>query len=163
MEEKLAQLLESEVNRAGFELYHWLLGSGNRRGRLLKVLIHGEKGVNLDDCAAVSRAIGRALESEDVIQGAYVLEVSSPGMDRDLLTPRHYEIAKGYLARVTLSENEGESRTVEGEILGLDENCVVLAAAEGEERLPLEEIRRARLIPQFPGRGKSSKGSAGGV
>ena len=103
----------------------------------------------------------RVLDREDVIQGAYVLEVSSPGMDRELLTPRHYEISRGRLARLTLAVGEEGSRTVEGEILGLEDGCVLVAAAGGEERLPLDEIRKARLIAQFPGGGEK-KGSAGG-
>jgi ribosome maturation factor RimP len=158
----LDPLLREEVREAGFELYDWSLKSAGKRGRLLQISIHSDEGVNLDQCAAVSRALGRALEAEDLIEGRYVLEVSSPGMDRPLMSPRHYEIAKGRIARVQQRQAENGSRTLEGEVLGLEGSVLVLKMDETEERIPLAEIDRARLVPQFPGRDRKSAGPTGG-
>ncbi|MBC8367422.1 ribosome maturation factor RimP [bacterium] len=158
----LDQLLREEVREAGFELYDWSLKAAGKRGRLLQVSIHSDKGVNLDQCAAVSRTLGRALEAEDLIEGRYILEVSSPGMDRPLMSPRHYEIARGRIARVQHRQGENASRTLEGEVLGLEGSVLVLKSDEAEERIPLAEIDRARLVPQFPGRKRKSAGPTGG-
>ncbi len=158
----LDQLLREEVRAAGFELYDWSLKPAGKRGRLLRISIHSDDGVNLDHCAAVSRALGRALDAEELIEGRYILEVSSPGMDRPLTRPRHYEIAKGRIAKVRQRLADGGGRSLEGEILGLEGSVLVLKADEAEERIPLDDIEKARLVPQFPGRQRKATGPTGG-
>lgn len=159
MGRNLEQLLLEEAREAGFEIYDWSLKPAGKRGRLLKVAIHSEAGVTLDDCARVSRVLGRALDHAELIEGRYTLEVSSPGMDRPLLRPRHYEIARGRLARLQLGDG---SRVLEGTIGELEGGVLRLEREEGTERIPLKDIHKARLVPQFPGRERQAKGSTGG-
>ena len=157
----LERLLQEEVRKAGFEIYDWSLKPAGKRGKRLLVTLHAEKGVNLDDCAAVSRSLGRALDATEIIAGRYVLEVSSPGMDRPLSQPRHYEICKGSIARIQVREGEAE-RTLEGRIGELRDDILELEMPEGVERVPMESIGKARLIPQFPARKRERKGHTGG-
>jgi len=158
----LEQLLQDEVRAAGFELYDWSLKPAGKRGRLLRVSLHSDEGVNLDDCADVSRRLSRALEAEELIRGRYILEVSSPGMDRPLLHPRHFEIALGRVARIQLSTEDRGRRDLEGRIMGLEDGDLILEITEREERIPMDRIAKARLVPQFPGRRRKSAGSSGG-
>ena len=102
MHEGLERLLEAEVHGAGFKLYHWRVIPGGRR-RILRVFVHGDEGVNLDDCARISRRLGPAIEAAEAIQGSYTLEISTPGMDRTLHEVWHYELALGLKARVLVT------------------------------------------------------------
>ena len=152
--------MEVEVRRAGFMLYHWSLKPAGRR-RILKVFLHSEEGVNLDDCARVSRRLGVVLEEEEAIEGSFVLEVSSPGLDRMLLQPWHYEISCGQRVRLVLNlESEG-SRSLEGVLLGLESGDVLLRVDDREERFPLAAISKARVLPDLSLR-KVAENSDGG-
>jgi ribosome maturation factor RimP len=162
MVRNLEQMLQEEIRTAGFELYDWSLRPGGKRGLMLRISVHSDKGVNLDHCAAVSRALGRALDKEELIEGRYVLEVSSPGMDRPLVSRRHFEIALGLMARVQERLDEGNVRDLEGKILSLENDTLVLNVQDNEERVALKNITKARLVPQFPGRNRKSAGPTGG-
>src|SRR5205823_12647178 len=83
----------------GLELVDVELGGGGGR-TTLRLYIDRKGGVSLDDCTSVSRAVSAALDVEDPIQGAYDLEVPSPGLERPLRTPEHFEKYKGEKVRV---------------------------------------------------------------
>ena len=153
MHEGLERLLEAEVRGAGFKLYHWLLLPGARK-RILRVFVHGE-AVNLDDCAAVSRRLGAAIEAAEALEGSYLLEVSTPGTDRALFEPWHYEIALGQ--RVTLLVRVGSDEDVrerrDGLIAAVDADELVLDTEQGTERIEFAMIVKAKLIPEYDMRG----------
>jgi len=149
MSEDLERLLAEEIRQAGFELYSWQLRPGSRR-RLLQVVLYAAGGVGLDDCARVSRRLGAVLEAADAVAGSYVLEVSSPGLDRSLLCPRHFELALGERIRVTRVEASlaaGENPVIEGLLSAVDAEGIRLTAAAGELALPWAAIGRARVLP----------------
>jgi ribosome maturation factor RimP len=148
MHEGLERLLEAEVHGAGFKLYHWRLIPGGRR-RILRVFVHGEEGVNLDDCARISRRLGPAIEAAEAIQGSYTLEISTPGMDRTLHEAWHYELALGLKARVLATMESGEKARLEGRIDAVEDGAVVLDLGERSERIELTAISEAQLIPEF--------------
>jgi ribosome maturation factor RimP len=149
MSEDLERLLAEEIRQAGFELYSWQLRPGSRR-RVLQVVLYAASGVGLDDCARVSRRLGAALEVADLVAGSYVLEVSSPGLDRPLLCPRHYELALGERIRVTRVEAglaAGENPVLEGLLSAVDAEGIRLEAAAGALALPWVAIGKARVLP----------------
>jgi len=131
-----------------------------REGRdwFLRLFIDKEGGVTLDDCADVSREIDTLLEVEDVVDTAYRLEVSSPGLDRPLKRPEDYERFKGRLVKVKTFEKldpdeRGHSRkTFVGELLGLEAGRVRIMQLDkkgGVVEIPLDGIAKANLEFDF--------------
>jgi len=131
-----------------------------REGRdwFLRLFIDKEGGVTLDDCADVSREIDALLEVEDVIDTAYRLEVSSPGLDRPLKKLEDYERFRGRLVKVKTFEkldpdDRGHSRkTFEGELLGIEDGIVRIRQLDkkgGVVEIPLAGIAKANLEFEF--------------
>ncbi len=122
---------------------------------VLRISIDREGGVTLDDCANVSRELSEILDVEDVIQGHYTLEVSSPGLNRPLKKDADYERYRGRLIKVRtfelLPDDEGNPRkTFVGELLGLDGGLVRLKLTEGQTAgIPLGKVAKANLEFEF--------------
>ncbi len=143
---RLQALLEPVVAALGYELVGIEQVTGGRRG-LVRLYIDHPPGVTVDDCERVSRQVSAVLDVEDPIAGGYVLEVSSPGLDRPLYTPAHYARFAGRRARLRLhSPLAGDRRNVTCTLLGTDENEVRVEVDGVEHRIPLSQIARARLI-----------------
>jgi len=155
---ELRRLLEPGVSALGFELVDIeLLGQG--RHATLRVYIDSPDGVNVDDCAAVSRQLSALLDVEDPLPGGYTLEVSSPGLDRPLLTPAHYRRFVGELVKLTLAQPRDGRRKFKGRLVEAGDDHVVIetegAGGVPEQfRLAYADIERARLVPRFEGRAK---------
>ncbi len=123
----------------------------NSRNSLLRLYIDAEGGITVDDCARVSGQVSGTLDVEDPIRGQYTLEVSSPGLDRPLYLPEHFERFTGCSVRLQLL------RPLEGR-RGMRMTATLLAV-EGDElvvetqgehlNIPLAEINKARLIPEI--------------
>lgn len=111
----------------------------------------GEPGdsVGVDDCRAVSQDLSALLDVEDVIDRAYTLEVSSPGLDRPLRGVTDYERFRGRLAQVVTSEPVDGQSHFRGRILGVESDQLRLAEGRREHRVPLSMISRARLDVEF--------------
>lgn len=115
----------------------------------LRLYIEREEGVNVDDCAAVSRHVGDILDVEEVINNAYTLEVSSPGMDRILFKESQFAEHVGKQVDVRLNfPFEGKKKFI-GVLAGVQDSMAVIQIAEDEYLLPLENIQRARVVPVF--------------
>jgi ribosome maturation factor RimP len=142
---RLFELLEPAVAAMGFELAD-LDAHFGRRG-LLRLYIDRAGGVTLEDCERVSEQIGALLDVEDPLPGSYVLEVSSPGLDRKLRTLEHFARFVGEQAKVELKDPRDGRRRFTGRLAGV-EGGEVLLEVEGElTRLPLGDIATARLAP----------------
>ncbi|HEY1278035.1 MAG TPA: ribosome maturation factor RimP, partial [Acidimicrobiales bacterium] len=104
-------------------------------------------GVDLDTIALATRIVSRQLDHSDPIPGRYTLEVTSPGLERNLRTPAHFERAVGSAVNVrTLPDVEGERR-VRGELIAADGDGVTVKQDDGvERRLRYDEIERARTV-----------------
>ena len=129
---------------AGMELVHLEI---NRHpgGALVRVYIDKEGGVTIDDCALISRQISAQLDIEDPMEGPYTLEVSSPGLDRPLVTDRDFERFAGRRIRVSTHSPIGGQRNFKGRLIGLQGAEVRLALDKGEVAIPLSQVARARL------------------
>ncbi len=114
-------------------------------GWVLRLFIDKEKGVNIDDCAAVSREISAYLEVEDLIDHAYHLEVSSPGLERPLRKREDFTRFAERLARIKLREPINGQRVLIGTLLGLEGETVLLEMDKETVRIDLENIAKARL------------------
>jgi len=121
-------------------------------GATLRVYIDHERGITLDDCAAVSHQLSGVLDVEDPIADQYDLEVSSPGLDRPLVFPEHFARFAGSRVRIRLNEKVEGRRKLEGILLGRVPGGIALRTEERDWEIPLTSIESARLSPDFPGR-----------
>lgn len=148
MNDALEQLVAAELDHLGFDLVEMLKG-GSRSRPTLQVRIDRRDGqpVAVDDCVVASRAIEARLDAEQPVGERYVLEVSSPGVERPLKRPADWRRFVGEQANV-LSPALGGRQEVE--IVGVEggpgAEVVTVRTARGEEqRIPLAEVREARL------------------
>ena len=145
----LESLINPAVEAAGYRLVRLRLMGGKRK--TLQVMAERSDGrMDVEDCAALSRSLSDVLEAADPITQEYVLEVSSPGIDRPLTRPEDYVRFAGHDARIELASPTDGRRRFKGLLIGLDgSNAVVDVAGEkGSERvrLPLAAISDARLV-----------------
>ncbi len=98
----------------------------------LRVYIDKEGGVTIDDCEAVSRALEAKLDAADPIEQAYILEVSSPGLDRPLKKPEDFEKYKGEIIDVKLYKPQDGSKQHQGRLLGLTDGVLSIEKENGE-------------------------------
>ncbi len=124
----------------------------NRRGRgwVLTLFIDKEGGVSLDDCTHISRQVGERIEVDNLIDHAYTLEVSSPGLDRPLRTLADYTRFQEHLVRIiTTMPIQGRS-TIIGRLKGVEGQTVLVEAPRaGIIEIPWSQIKHARLEVEF--------------
>jgi ribosome maturation factor RimP len=154
----LMRLLEPVVAEAGFDLEDVLVTPAGKR-RQVRVIVDGDGGVSLDDVAVVSQEISAALDGTEAMgTGPYVLEVTSPGVDRPLTQPRHWRRAIGRLVRATLAGGE----EVTGRVTAADDEAVVIEADDsgrpGERRLRHDELTRGLVQVEFNRKGAEGPG-----
>ena len=145
---ELSRLLEPGVRALGFELVDVEL-SGRGRRAVLRVYIDGPEGVTVDDCADVSRQLSGILDVEDPIPERYVLEVSSPGLDRPLAKREDFERFVGEQVKVRTRRPLDGQRNFKGRLVGVETEHVVLDLGEKTVSLGFDSIERARLIPRL--------------
>lgn len=139
---RLVELLGPVVAAEGFDLEDVTVTPAGRR-RLVRVVVDRDGGVSLDDVADVSQSVSKRLDEVDVLGGSpYVLEVTSPGVDRPLTEPRHWRRARGRLVKAELREGA----SVEGRVIEADESGVEL---DGDRRFAYAELARGRVQVEF--------------
>lgn len=143
--EALIALLEPTVEALGYELIDLDLNSG--RGGLLRLFIDKDPAVTLADCEFVSEQVGDWLDVEDPLPGSYVLEVSSPGLDRRLRTAEHFAAAVGAEVRVELKCALEGRRRFRGRLTAADETRIELDVDGLKWQLELKDVNVARLVP----------------
>ncbi|PPR22263.1 MAG: Ribosome maturation factor RimP [Alphaproteobacteria bacterium MarineAlpha10_Bin3] len=143
---RVANLITAPLRDMGFELVRAQI-SGAQRPTLQIMAEHiDHANMTVEDCAIISRALSALFDVEDAIEGAYTLEVSSPGLDRPLTRAGDYERFAGYEARVELHDPLAGRRRFRGRILGLFGDVVRIDMEGQIFDLPFEEIQRAKLI-----------------
>ena len=148
--ERLNGLLEPCVESMGYELADLELRR-EHRGQVLRLFIDRESGIALDDCERVSGQISALLDVEDPIQGHYSLEVSSPGLDRKLAKPQHFDRFAGRRVRINTHNGVDGRRNFSGTLRARRGDIVVLDQKDGAGaiELRLDDIKVARLTPEF--------------
>ena len=163
---EIAALLAPTVGSLGLELLgvEYLPAPG---GAVLRLYIDtpegDERAVGIEDCEATSREVSAQLDVEDPITGNYTLEVSSPGVDRPLFTVAQFERYAGQVAKVTMKLPMDGRRRLQGTILRTEGDMVVLGVDGTETTVAVDNIEKARLVPDWvalglaPARDKSGR------
>jgi ribosome maturation factor RimP len=132
----------------GYELVDLEARIGGRKG-LLRLYIDKPDGVGLDDCEKVSNQVSGVLDVEDPIPGEYVLEVSSPGLNRPLRRPEHFERFIGSEAKISLKAPLEGRRRFRGSLEGVEDGFVAVRVDGELYRLRIADIEKARLVPEL--------------
>jgi ribosome maturation factor RimP len=145
----LLSLLEPAVTAAGLDLEDVDVTSAGKR-RLLRVIVDKDGGVDLDAVAQVSQAISGVLDSTDAMGGQpYVLEVTSPGIDRPLTETRHWRRARGRLVEVGIRSDGGPGRPVVGRVVSVGDEGVDLDVAGVEQSYSWADLGPGRVQVEF--------------
>ena len=116
--------------------------------KYLRITIDNEDGITIEDCEKLHRAIDPVLDEADPISEAYILEVSSPGIERELKTPEHIDACEGWDVELKLYAPKNGSKSFRGVLCGYDdEGCVVIA--QGEERVAFKPEEIAKIATYF--------------
>jgi len=147
----LREVAQKVVTEAGLELVELSLHGSSRR-RQLRVDIDraGPQGVDIDDCRRVSVALGETLDGDDLLEESFVLEVSSPGLDRPIVSLADYRRNTGRRIAVQSRVAIGDRRQWRGVLLGLEGEQIRLQDDEvGEVRIGVDQVESARQDLEF--------------
>jgi len=143
---EIAQMVEPSLAAMGYRLVRVVVTSGRRATLQVMAERIDDAPMTVDDCALISRSVSALLDVADPIADAYLLEISSPGIDRPLVRPEDYDRFSGFEARIELTEPFAGRKRFRGRLLGTADGEVRLATEAGEARLPLASVARARLV-----------------
>ena len=147
--DKICEIVERVTKSEGLTLFDVEL-KGAGANRVLRVFIDKAEGVTHADCQLVSEQLSVILDVEDPIPGHYVLEVSSPGLDRQLVKPSDFTYFAGRRARLVLREPLGSQRVFEGRLAGCDSGRVRLDLGDqGVSEFELSNITKAKLVVEL--------------
>jgi ribosome maturation factor RimP len=145
---QVESLIREFVEGQGFELVHVeYLRTG--ASSLLRVYVDKPGGVTVDDCAWVSRQIGVILDVEDLISDEYLLEVSSPGVERPLFREEDFERCTGEKIRLKTVRQIENRRNFKGRLLELVDGVLKLDCQGQVFAIPLKDVKKANLVYQF--------------
>ncbi|HIP81066.1 MAG TPA: ribosome maturation factor RimP [Leucothrix mucor] len=145
MQTALDNLVKNTVEGLGFILWGYEYRPRSESA-LLRIFIEKEDGISVDDCATVSRQIGAVLDVENLIPVAYILEVSSPGMDRVLFSQEQYQDYLGEKAKIRTRTPLNGRRNFLGKLQTVSESHVVIQVDNEDFEIPFEIIDRTRLV-----------------
>jgi len=146
--QKLNELIQPLVEDLGYE-FVGLEYNSNPKHSVLRIYIDQETGLDVEDCARVSRETAALLDVKDPIKSQYNLEVSSPGLDRPLFTAGHYREFTGRLAQINLYGPQDGRRKFQGPILDVSEKGVTIDQDGSQVTLDFDNIAKARLVPDY--------------
>lgn len=146
---ELEKLIQPVVEDMGFELFDLELSARGKK-TMVQIFLDNYDGVSLDNCAEVSREVSTILDVEDIIPLSYILEVSSPGLDRPLRNPQDFKRFRGKMARVVTHEPIEKQTFFKGRIDTSDEKSVELILdSDKHVTIPYNIITRSRLEIEF--------------
>ncbi len=152
VDQKIRELCESLLTDASHFIVDVDVSSSGSRSKV-KVLLDGDSGVTIDDCASLSRQLGALLEEQEVFEGAYTLEVSSPGVDYPLGSERQYRKNIGRSLKI----RRADSREIKGKLISAGKNGIEISYTSGkgkdkkevQEEIPYNEIEKAIVQISF--------------
>jgi ribosome maturation factor RimP len=149
--QRVHDLVEPLVSGSGLELVDVEHGPG-----LLKITLDREGGIDLDTITEASERISDVLDAHDPVPGRYTLEVTSPGLERPLRDPKHYQRFVGTPIVIRTQPGVEGERRVQDILESADDDGIVIAG----RRLAYADIERARTVFEWGGAAKKNKGTA---
>ena len=158
--ERIREIAKRVADSSGLEVVDVELRGGGK-SRMLRIFIDKPAGVTHQDCADLSREVGTILDVEDAVPGgSYVLEVSSPGLDRPLVGPRDYERFIGSRVKLRTREPVSGNRHFEGRLESFDEGRLILDLTPAKKKnrpgdapqkfeFELSNVEKANLVPEI--------------
>ena len=146
LRERLIALIEPVLAQLGYELVELEYAAG-RTNAVVRIFIDQPAGISVDDCERVSRDVAALLDVDDPIPTAYTLEVSSPGFDRVLRTPAHFERFVGERIFVELQAPRAGRKRYTGILKSVAAARIELEVDKQTVDVPFEEIAKTRLAP----------------
>ncbi|EPE37831.1 ribosome maturation factor [Candidatus Photodesmus katoptron] len=147
LEKQLTDILNGPISALGYEFigleFNYPINS------ILRIYIDNKIGINIDNCTEVSYQVSAILDVEDPISIPYILEVSSPGLDRPLFKLAHYEKFIDHEVNLILKVTINNCRKFKGVIHSVRDQCIVLNVQGEKKRFVLNNILKANLIPKF--------------
>jgi ribosome maturation factor RimP len=145
IDRRMAEIITPVIEDLGYELVRVRLMSG--KNTILQIMADKpEGGIEVDDCAKISMAVGATLDVEDPIVDEYALEVSSPGIDRPLTRLKDFENFEGYEAKIETTELIDGRRRFKGQLAGIDGSDVLINVEEGTIGLQFDWLSDAKLV-----------------
>jgi ribosome maturation factor RimP len=154
LKEKIIELVNKYLPDQDFFVVDIEVG-GNAGMRKISILVDSDKGITIEECSKISRSVGHEIEEKNIIDSAYLLEVSSPGVDRPLKSKREYLKNKGRKLAVTLND----SKIIEGTLEEVKDDALIIAAGikkPGTKKveikpleIPFKEIKKSNVIVSF--------------
>ena len=149
-QDKLTELLAPVVEDLGY-IFWGIEYQVRKADALLRVYIYHENGISVDDCATVSHEVSGILDVEEPITMAYILEVSSPGMDRILFSASQFEEFIGSYVKIKLNQMVDGRRKIKGQILSVANQNITIKTEDEEVTIEFDKIMRARINPDLNG------------
>lgn len=143
--ERIDKIADKAARENGVEFVHSEI-VGNRRNKTVRIYIDKPEGVSIEDCSNVSRSVESVIDAEDFIPSAYVLEVSSPGLDRPLFKLDDFKRFVGNKAKVKTAEAMNGQANFNGSIVAIEGTEIVFEdRTSGTVRIPFEKVEKANL------------------
>ena len=140
----IKKLLEEDIERLGYKIWGLEL-FGRRSKQTLRIYIDKNVGISIEDCEAVSKHVSKVLDTENDFSENYVLEVSSPGLDRKFFYNDQYKNYLNESLKVTFFDSQNK-KTIQGRLVEVDKKSIKLEMKEDPLRIPFSSIIKANLI-----------------
>ena len=146
MGRKIERMIAPSLDAMGYDVVRVRLGGGNEPTLQVMAELKTGAAMTAEDCADISHAVSALLDVEDPIDGPFVLEVSSPGIDRPLVRAADFDRFAGFEARIELHGMIDGRRRFQGRLQGMVGDGVRLEAGSGSIDIPIDAIRNAKLV-----------------
>lgn len=146
---QVVSVIEPVVTGLGYELVGAEFGQAEN-GTTLRVYIDKPEGIVMEDCATVSRQLNAVLDVEDTIKSAYLLEVSSPGVDRPLFTEPHFAAQQGEEVRIRMGEAVDGRRNFKGQLVLVKDGVATVEVDGIDYELPIRDVEQAHVKGRLP-------------
>ncbi|BBN59541.1 ribosome maturation factor RimP [Hydrogenovibrio marinus] len=148
LEDKIEQLLKPTVESMGFDFWGCeYLPAGQHS--TLRIYIDKPSGVTVDDCGKVSRQVSAIMDVEDPISNAYMLEISSPGMDRPLMKPEQFQAYVNAVVQVRTSMDVMGRKRFKGKMVRVEQDGIEVEVDNEIYPIPFNMIEKANVVPEF--------------
>ena len=147
--ENIESLVAPTVEALGCSIWGVELQGGFKNNLKVVLYIDSENGISVEDCATVSEHVSDILDMEELVPSPYVLEVSSPGLDRILFKKQHFKESVGLNIDVRLRRPYQGQKKLTGVLLDYGDFELILRDKVGDRNIPVDAIRKVRLVPEI--------------